>query len=209
MKESFKTLKSWEDQGIVLEQFSINLSVRQFFNTDFLEQVEDLADKYLTKTSRKKMVFEVTETILIEDMYKIIAIMNKLRRIGISFSMDDFGTGYSSLSSLRQMPIDELKVDRSFVSHIGKYESDKLMITTILAMAEIFDLRTVAEGVENEEQFEFLKRNGCNVFQGFYFSKALEQRAFETFYRNNRENRRIEMHEEEYDTAHGGTEERR
>ncbi len=209
MKESFKTLKTWEEQGIVLEQFSINLSVRQFFNTDFVDQVETLADKYLNEKTRKKVVFEVTETILIEDMYKIIAIMNKLRRIGISFSMDDFGTGYSSLSSLRQMPINELKVDRTFVSHIGKYESDKLMISTILAMAKIFNLKTVAEGVENEEQFEFLKEKGCHLFQGFYFSKALEQHAFEGFYLNNREYRQIEMNEEEYDTAHGGTEERR
>ncbi len=209
MKESFKTLKTWEEQGIVLEQFSINLSVRQFFNTDFVDQVETLADKYLNEKTRKKVVFEVTETILIEDMYKIIAIMNKLRRIGISFSMDDFGTGYSSLSSLRQMPINELKVDRTFVSHIGKYESDKLMISTILAMAKIFNLKTVAEGVENEEQFEFLKEKGCHLFQGFYFSKALEQHAFEGFYLNNREHRQIEMNEEEYDTAHGGTEERR
>ncbi|KYJ86610.1 putative bifunctional diguanylate cyclase/phosphodiesterase [Sulfurovum riftiae] len=197
MEESFKTLQTWDAQGIELEQFSINLSVRQFFNSDFLNQVEALAEKYLSDRTRKKVVFEVTETILIEDMYKIIAIMNKLRRIGISFSLDDFGTGYSSLSSLRQMPIDELKVDRTFVSHINKYESDKLMITTILAMAKIFNLKTVAEGVENEEQFEFLKSNGCNLFQGFYFSKALEHRAFETFYLNNREQRQIEMNEEE------------
>ena len=197
MEESFKTLQTWDAQGIELEQFSINLSVRQFFNSDFLNQVEALAEKYLSDRTRKKVVFEVTETILIEDMYKIIAIMNKLRRIGISFSLDDFGTGYSSLSSLRQMPIDELKVDRTFVSHINKYESDKLMITTILAMAKIFNLKTVAEGVENEEQFEFLKSNGCNLFQGFYFSKALEHRAFETFYLNNREQRQIEMSEEE------------
>ena len=197
MKESFKTLKSWEEQGIELEQFSINLSVRQFFNTDFLDQVEALSDKYLTAKIRKKIVFEVTETILIEDMYKIIAIMNKLRRIGISFSLDDFGTGYSSLSSLRQMPIDELKVDRSFVSHISKYDSDKLMITTILAMAKIFNLKTVAEGVENEAQFEFLKNNGCHIFQGFYFSKALEQHAFEIFYLNNKEQCQPEVDNEE------------
>ena len=196
MEESFKTLKAWDEQGIVLEQFSINLSVRQFFHADFLVQVEALTEKYLTDRTRKLIVFEVTETIIIEDMYKIIAIMNKLRRIGIAFSMDDFGTGYSSLGSLRQMPIDELKVDRSFVSHISKYESDKLMITTILAMAKIFDLKTVAEGVENEEQFEFLKDNGCNVFQGFYFSKPLEQKAFERYYLNNREQRRIEINDE-------------
>ncbi|BAF71932.1 putative bifunctional diguanylate cyclase/phosphodiesterase [Sulfurovum sp. NBC37-1] len=193
MEEAFKTLKTWEEQGIDLEQFSINLSVRQFFHADFLGQVEMLSEKYLNDHTRKKIIFEVTETILIEDMYKIIAVMNKLRRIGISFSMDDFGTGYSSLGSLRQMPIDELKIDRTFVSHISKYESDKLMISTILAMAKIFNLKTVAEGVENEEQFDFLRDNGCHIFQGFYFSKALEQKAFETFYLNNREQHHFEI----------------
>ena len=195
MEESFKTLKNWDDKGIALEQFSVNLSVRQFFHADFLKQVESLADRYLNEHTRKKVVFEVTETILIEDMYKIIAVMYKLRRIGIAFSMDDFGTGYSSLGSLRQMPIDELKIDRTFVSHINKYELDKLMITTILAMAKIFNLKTVAEGVENEEQFEFLRKNGCDVFQGFYFSKALEQKAFETFYLNNKEQQHFEIGE--------------
>ncbi|WP_052746121.1 putative bifunctional diguanylate cyclase/phosphodiesterase [Sulfurovum lithotrophicum] len=195
IEEAFKTLKRWEEQGIVLEQFSVNLSVRQFFHVDFLGQVEALVEKYLTEDTRKKVIFEVTETIMIEDMYKIIAIMNKLRRIGIAFSMDDFGTGYSSLSSLRQMPIEELKIDRSFVNHINKYESDRLMISTILAMAKIFNLTTVAEGVESEEQFKFLKSKGCEVFQGFYFSKALEQKAFETFYLNNREQHHFEIGE--------------
>lgn len=195
MEESFKTLKNWDDKGIVLEQFSVNLSVRQFFHADFLEQVESLAGRYLSERTRKKVLFEVTETILIEDMYKSIAVMNKLRRIGIAFSMDDFGTGYSSLGSLRQMPIDEPKIDRIFVSHINKYDSDKLMTTTILAMAKIFNLKTVAEGVENEEQFEFLRKNGCDVFQGFYSSKVLEQEAFETFYLNNKEQKHFEIGE--------------
>ncbi len=197
MEEAFKTLMTWEEKGIILEQFSINLSVRQFFHADFLKQVEKLTGKYLNAVTRPKVIFEVTETIMIEDMYKIIATMNKLRRMGFSFSMDDFGTGYSSLGSLRQMPIDELKIDRTFVSHIDKYESDKLMITTILAMAKIFNLKTVAEGVESELQFEFLRDNGCNIFQGFYFSKALEHKAFEVFYLNNKENRHIEMDSEE------------
>jgi EAL domain-containing protein (putative c-di-GMP-specific phosphodiesterase class I) len=80
------------------------------------------------------------------------------------------------------MPIDELKIDRSFVSHLSKYESDKLMVTTILSMAKIFDLKTVAEGVETEEEFNFLLNNGCDIFQGFYFSKALVKDEFEYFY---------------------------
>jgi len=184
MEEAFKTLKLWDEQGIELDQFSINISVRQFFHSAFSDEVEKLSKKYLNEKTKNKIIFEITETILIEDMSRITTSMNKLKRLGISFSMDDFGTGYSSLSSLREMPIDELKIDRSFVSYLGEHESDELMVTTILSMAKIFDLKTVAEGVETEEQFNFLLSNGCDIFQGFYFSKALVKDDFEYFYNN-------------------------
>ncbi len=179
LEESFKTLQGWDEAGLELEQFSINISVRQFFYSSFLEDVEYLCEKYLNENTRKKVIFEVTETILVEDIKKIILIMKQLKCLGISFSMDDFGTGYSSLSYLREMPVDELKIDRTFVNYLGKEESDELMITTILSMAKIFNLKVVAEGVETEEQFKFLWENGCDIFQGFYFSKALSKEAFE------------------------------
>jgi diguanylate cyclase (GGDEF)-like protein len=179
LEESFKTLHGWDEAGLVLEQFSINISVRQFFHSSFLEDVEYLCEKYLNENTRKKVIFEVTETILVEDIKKIILVMKQLKRLGISFSMDDFGTGYSSLSYLREMPVDELKIDRTFVNYLGKEESDELMITTILSMAKIFNLKTVAEGIETEEQFNFLLENGCDIFQGFYFSKALSKETFE------------------------------
>jgi len=148
-----------------------------------LDEVKQLSEKYLNEDTRKKIIFEVTETILIEDIYRVIVIINKLKHLDFSFSMDDFGTGYSSLSSLREMPIDELKVDRSFVTHLGERESDKLMITTILSMAKVFDLKTVAEGIETEEQFNFLLENGCDIFQGYYISEALSKEDFELFYK--------------------------
>ena len=177
LEESFETLKSLDEEGLVLEQFSINISVKQFFHSSFLEDVKYLSEKHLNKKTRQKVIFEVTETILIEDIKKVVLIMEKLKRLGISFSMDDFGTGYSSLSYLREMPIDELKIDRSFVSYLGKEESDELMITTIFSMAKIFDLKVVSEGVETEEQFNFLLEKGCDIFQGYYFSKALTKEA--------------------------------
>jgi len=185
IEEAFKTLRSWDDKGLELEQCSINISVRQFFHNSFVSEIERLCEKYLNEKRRKKLVFEVTETILIEDIHKIVLIMNELRQLGISFSLDDFGTGYSSLSSLREMPLNELKVDHSFVSHLGERQSDELMITTILSMARIFELKTVAEGVETEEQFNFLLKNGCDIFQGFYFSKALSKEYFELLYQKN------------------------
>jgi diguanylate cyclase (GGDEF)-like protein len=182
IEEVFKTMKEWDEMGIVLQQCAINLSVRQFFHTSFTDEIERLSNKYLNEECRKKIIFEVTESILIEDMNKIVNVMNKLRKLGFSFSMDDFGTGYSSLSSLREMPIEELKIDRSFVGHLGEYESDELMITTILSLAKIFDLQTVAEGVESKAQYDFLLENGCNIFQGYYFSRPLSRKKFEVYY---------------------------
>jgi len=182
IEEAFKTLQNWDEKGIELEQFSINISVRQFFHSSFPDEVEKLSNKYLNENTKNKIIFEVTETIFIEDMKRIVNSMNKLIDLGISFSMDDFGTGYSSLSSLREMPIEELKIDRSFISHLGEYESDELMITTILSLSKIFHLKTVAEGVETKEQFEFLLKNGCDIFQGYYFSRPLEKENFEAYY---------------------------
>ena len=182
IEEAFQTLQAWDEAGYELEQFSINISVRQFFHSSFPTEVERLAGMYLNKRTKKKVIFEVTETIMIEDMNRIRIAMHKLKKLGISFSMDDFGTGYSSLSSLRDMPIDELKIDRSFVSHLGEQESDEIMIKTILSLAKIFNLKTVAEGVETKEQLQFLLENGCDIFQGYYFSKPLKKDEFEAFY---------------------------
>lgn len=183
IEESFKTVQEWETKGLELKQFSVNISVRQFFHSSFLDEVKRLSEKYLNEDTRKKIIFEVTETIFIEDLYKISLIINKLKHLDFSFSMDDFGTGYSSLSALREMPIEELKIDRSFVSYLGERKSDELMITTILSMAKIFDLKTVAEGIETEEQFNFLLEKGCDIFQGYYFSKPLSKYDFELFYK--------------------------
>jgi len=183
IEEAFKTLQAWEIMGLDLKQFSINISVRQFFHSSFLDEVKRLSDKYLNDDTRKKIIFEVTETILIEDVYRISVIINKLKCLDFSFSMDDFGTGYSSLSALREMPIEELKIDRSFVIHLGERRSDELMITTILSLAKIYNLKTVAEGIETEEQFMFLLENGCDMFQGYYFSKPLSKDDFELFYK--------------------------
>ena len=183
IEEAFKTLQEWEIKGLDLKQFSVNISVRQFLHSSFLDEVKRLSEKYLNEDTRGKIIFEVTETILIEDMYRISLIINKLKSLDFSFSMDDFGTGYSSLSSLREMPIEELKIDRSFVSYLGERKSDELMITTILSMAKIYDLKTVAEGIETEEQFKFLMENDCDFFQGYYFSKPLSKKDFELFYK--------------------------
>jgi len=137
----------------------------------------------LTDEARNKIVFEVTESIVAEDLDKIIRIMEEIRQLGIRFSMDDFGTGYSSLSYLKRLPIDEIKIDRSFVSELNKVENDQIMVSSILDMAKQFNLKVVAEGVETEDQFDFLQSRNCDIYQGFYFSRPLTDDEFRAFYK--------------------------
>jgi len=184
LEESFKTLNQWDKKGINLEHFSINISVKQFLHPTFLEDVDKLCQKYLTENSRNKIIFEVTETLFAEDIDMIVKRMSALKVWGISFSMDDFGTGYSSLSNLKNLPVDELKIDRLFVSQIGKDFSDEMMLVLILSMKTVFDVNIVAEGIETKEQYEFLMENGCRIFQGYYFSKPLGKEEFEVLYKD-------------------------
>jgi len=179
LEESFKTLRQWDEEGIKLEQFSINISVRQLLHESFNNQVEYLCKTYLNATTRKKVIFEITETLLAEDITKVIKVINELKRLDIRFSMDDFGTGYSSLSYLRELPIDELKIDRAFVKRLGESDSDEMMITTIFSMAKIFNLKVVAEGVETGGQFRMLLEHDCAIFQGYYFAKPMKKGDFE------------------------------
>ncbi|MCK4834933.1 MAG: EAL domain-containing protein, partial [Gammaproteobacteria bacterium] len=147
METAFRTLSEWEKLGVSVDQFSINVSMRQFFYYDFVKDVFALCDKYLTEETRKKVIFEVTESIIAEDVDKVVNIMEQIKSLGIRFSMDDFGTGYSSLSYLKRLPIDEIKIDRSFVSELNEETTDEVMVRSILYMAEHFNLKVVAEGV--------------------------------------------------------------
>jgi diguanylate cyclase (GGDEF)-like protein len=185
LEESFKTFASWTDKGIELEQFSINISVRQLFHGSFVQEVEKLTAIHLTPELTAKLIFEITETVLVEDIDKVVDVMKHLSHLNINFSMDDFGTGYSSLSYLREMPVSELKIDQSFIENLEKDSSDQAMIVTILNMAKIFNLKVVAEGVETAEQLSFLHENNCHIFQGYYFSKPLIDDDFENFYKAN------------------------
>ncbi len=182
MKEAFQTLKEWDEKGMVLEQFSLNISVRQLLSSTFYSSVEGLCDTYLTPELREKVYFEVTESVLVKDVNKMIATMKKFKALGISFSMDDFGTGYSSLSNLHAMPIDELKIDQSFVSHLLESNVEKTIVPAIVSIAKLLQIKVVAEGVETKEQFDFLVELGCDRFQGYYFNEAVPKHEFLSLY---------------------------
>jgi len=182
LAESFKTLRQWEENGHTCEHFAINISARQLIDSDFIEDVKRAIEQYLPQNWKSTIYFEITESILVEDIPKAIRVMGELQRLGIHFAMDDFGTGYSSLSYLRELPVDEIKIDGSFVHHLDSSSEDKTMVITILSIAKTFGLKVVAEGVENKTQYEFLLRHGCDYFQGLYFDKALRREPFEQKY---------------------------
>jgi len=179
LESSLQILRKWLDKGIVLKQFSINISMRQLIHQYFVRDVLELLDTYNLKNSETKILFEITESILAEDFNHTVNTMKALHDAGIRFSMDDFGTGYSSLSYLKKLPISELKIDRSFIQDLGDEQVGNDMISTMLNISEIFGLSVIAEGIETEEQFRILKNLKCRYFQGFYFSYPLSQAEFE------------------------------
>ena len=183
LETGFRTLRAWHDRGIELDQFSLNISMRQITHHDFEAQVAALAERHLDAGLRRKLTFEITESIVAEDIDRVIQVMHRLKAAGIRFSMDDFGTGYSSLNYLNRLPLDELKIDRAFVSALGPQEDGRTMVVTILKMAAALKLRIVAEGVETAEQLEFLLAHGCQLFQGYHFSRPLTDEQFIAYYR--------------------------
>jgi diguanylate cyclase (GGDEF)-like protein len=183
IKETFDVLNTWNEKGMIIQNFSINISIRQLLYEPFIKEVEDLIEIYtLRKQSKQKIIFEITEHVFAEDINKVIASMNRLKDLGISFSIDDFGTGYSSLSYLRELPIDEVKIDKAFIAQLDESKKSENMISTIISIAKNFDLNIVAEGIETTEQLDFLLKHECDACQGFYFDEALPQENFEKKY---------------------------
>ena len=181
LEEAIKTLDEWEKSGLELEQMSINISMRQLFHHDFIDEVQRICSTHLTKKQAGKIMFEITETSMAEDVDELIANMHLLKECGIRFSMDDFGTGYSSLSYLRQIPINELKIDKSFIDELGSEGEDGAIVRTILDLAKNLNLSIVAEGVENIKQKDFLidEEKGI-ILQGYHFAKPMLKEDFET-----------------------------
>ena len=183
LETGFRTLSEWRDKGIDLDQFSINISMRQFTHHNFVAQVEYLAQRYLDDKLCHKLIFEITESIVTDDINRVILVMNKLKGLGIRFSMDDFGTGYSSLSYLNRLPLDEIKIDRTFIGALDRNVEDRAMVVTILNMANVLHLNIVAEGVETAEQRDFLLDYDCHIFQGYLYSRPLPSDQFDAYYR--------------------------
>jgi EAL domain-containing protein (putative c-di-GMP-specific phosphodiesterase class I) len=171
-------IKAWEDHPVASQlQLAVNVSARQFMQTDFVEDV--ILQLQASGADPGRLKFELTESALIDGIDEVIDKMRLLKAVGIHFSLDDFGTGYSSLSYLRRLPLDQLKIDRSFVTDITTNNSDAVIAQTIIGMARNLRLGVIAEGVETKEQLDLLERQGCLGFQGFLFSRPVPLDEFE------------------------------
>ena len=155
---------------------AINISGVQFKEPDFVEKVKLQVEEHGVNPLNLKL--ELTESVALENLELVVAKMLKLKEIGICLSLDDFGTGYSSLSYLKQLPFDQIKIDRQFISNIATDNSDAVMVKTIIGLANNFKMHVIAEGVETDQQFANLKQYGCQLFQGNFFSKPLPIREF-------------------------------
>ena len=178
--------KAWHKAGLGQIVVSVNISTRQFDQTDLINVVTsalqnaDLHPRYLE--------LEITESAIMRDPEEAVVILHKLRDLGIQISLDDFGTGYSSLNYLRKIPLDSLKIDRSFIVNVMSNSSDAAIIKTIIAMAHSLNLKVVAEGVDDEQQVALLREWGCDEFQGYLLSRPLPAGEItDTLHAHNRE----------------------
>lgn len=183
LEEVFATLERWSTvpklAGITL---AVNISALQFDQSDFVERIQLLSDEHGVEPSR--LTLEMTEHVLASDTDKVRAVMRELKAIGVRFSLDDFGTGYSSLAHLRDLPFDELKIDGKFIRNVEAAGEDQVLVRTIIAMGQALGIDTVGEWVETEAQYNFLLKQGCDVFQGYFFGKPLPAEQFEAVIAN-------------------------
>ena len=185
--ESCRLLGSIQDDPELQapECLAINISRQQFHQPEFVGRVKEIVDQ--TGADARRLQFEITETMLIKDAHDSIERMTALKQMGIRFAIDDFGTGYSSLADLRQLPIDTLKIDRSFVRDIASDPNDAAIVRAILSMAKHIGLKVIAEGVETREQLQFLRNADCSYYQGYLGRPPLSADRFREELRFNRE----------------------
>ncbi len=176
-------LKTWQHNALTRDlTLAVNVSAKQFRQSDFVAQIKRILLESGAQASNLKL--ELTESTVLENVEDTIIKMRELKTLGVSFSMDDFGTGYSSLQYLKRLPLDQIKIDQSFVRDITIDPNDDAIVQTIIAMTAALGLNVIAEGVETETQREFLDRHDCQAFQGYLFGKPLPLAQFEELIRS-------------------------
>ena len=168
--------KTWQDQGLPRSRMAVNLSPRQFAHESLLQDVARVLNQ--TGLDPAWLELEITEGMVMRDPEHAVTLLRGLKAMGIHLSIDDFGTGYSSLSYLKRFPLDSVKIDRSFIQDLPGDGDDAAITQAIIAMAHSLRLGVIAEGVETEEQLQFLRANGCDEMQGYHFSRPLPEDQF-------------------------------
>lgn len=177
LREACAQLRAWADiPGAGSLRLAVNISVRQFQQPDFVEEVRQVIATSGIAPTRLKL--ELTESLVLRDVADTIAKMEELKAMGIGFSMDDFGTGHSSVAQLKSLPLEQLKIDLSFVRELKNIPHDTTIIETIIAMGRTLGFHVIAEGVETEEQRALLARAGCHAYQGYLYSRPLPAAEF-------------------------------
>jgi EAL domain-containing protein (putative c-di-GMP-specific phosphodiesterase class I) len=176
--EACQTLAVWGQDPATRElTLSVNVSASQFHENGFEQSLYREIASHQIDASRLKL--ELTESVMVVDMEAVVAKMHRIRAAGIAIALDDFGTGYSSLDYLRRLPLNQLKMDRSFILDVVENKRSASLARTILQLGRDLDLTVLAEGVETQEQFRFLLDNGCAEFQGFLFGRPLPREQFD------------------------------
>ncbi len=183
MREACQQLLRWEHRGIRDIRMSVNLAGPQIMDPHLLTRVECIFNELALPASALEL--EITESFIMSRPESTIAKLQQLKDLGITLSIDDFGTGYSSLSYLKKLPIDKLKIDKSFVFDIGRYADDEAIAKAIIALGHSLNLTVIAEGVEDQSHVEFLRENGCDELQGFHFSRPLPEQECTLFLQRN------------------------
>ncbi len=178
--EAFRQLARWRDQGMDLS-VSVNISPRQFFEGDLVAAVSSTLAEAGVDPSH--LTLEVTESLLMDRVDVAIDTLHELRKLGLGISIDDFGTGYSSLSYLKRFKVDEVKIDRAFVTDVARSREDRALVTAVTYLSHKLGAKVCAEGVEDEAQLKFLKKVKCNEYQGFLCSRPVSPGAFEALFR--------------------------
>lgn len=179
MHEACRQTSEWVQAGHDNLVMSVNVSVQQFTDASLKDSIISALET--SGLDPKHLILEITESMLMGNIEHYINLLNEIKALGISFAIDDFGTGYSSLSYLKRFPIDELKIDRSFLEGVPSRNDDNSIVKAIIAMAHSLGHTVVAEGVENEEQLDFLRQHNCDAIQGYFFSKPLNAVAFSRY----------------------------
>ena len=178
LEEACRQIATWSQrEGTPPVMVAVNISARQFRQPDFVDRVLDALER--SGANPENLTLELTESMLVENLEDVIGKMTALKMLGVHFALDDFGTGYSSLSYLKRLPLDQLKIDRSFVQDILEDATSGAIAQTIVSLSRAMNLSVVAEGVETEEQLSYLQELGCHIFQGYLISRPVPVGEFE------------------------------